>query len=113
MTGLRRIGVTMVAGSALFSLAACSRTSDGTIVANNMPMEMPGLNLAPKTPEFVPGWMRKQPEPDTYDANFPPPPEAENHRSRTKVRPPVVKSGSGKIACENKAVEGRVKMVCK
>lgn len=110
---LRRIGVTMVAGGALLSLAACSRTSDGTIVADNMPMQMPGLNLAPKTPEFVPDWMRKQPDPESYDANFPPAPEAQSQRSRTQVRPPVVKSGSGNIACENKAVEGRVRMVCK
>ena len=113
MTGLRRIGVTMVAGSALFSLAACSRTSDGTIVADNVPVQMPGLSLAPKTPEFVPGWMRKRPEPETYAANFPPPPETEDPAPRRKVRPPVVKSSSGKMACENKADQGRVRMVCK
>lgn len=112
MTGMRRIGVVMMAGSMMLPLAACSRTSDGTIGVDK-PVALPSLNLMPAKP-LVPSWMkRKPPEPDpaSVAANFPPPP-ATRTAPRRKTRPPVVASGSGNLACKNVSEGGRIRMVC-
>lgn len=110
MVDTRRIGMIVVAGSLLLPLGACSRTSDGTIVAEN-PVALPSLNLMPVKP-VLPSWMRrKQPEPVVAAANFPPPP-AKRTAPRRKPRPPVVKTASGKLECKNQTEGGRVRMVC-
>jgi hypothetical protein len=100
----------VMAGSLLLPLGACSRTSDGTIVADK-PIALPSLNLKPVK---MPSWMRKKPEPDpaAVAANFPPPP-AKKAAPRRKVRPPVVTTSTGNLACKNVSEGGRVRMVCK
>ena len=103
----------VMAGSLLLPLGACTRTSDGTIVAEN-PIALPSFSLVPAKP-LVPSWMmRKKPEPDpaAVAANFPPPP-AKKTAPRRKVRPPVVTTSSGNLACQNVSEGGRVRMVCK
>jgi hypothetical protein len=109
MGGTRGIGLMMVAGGIVLSLAACSRTSDGTIVH---PVVLPKVSLAPATPR-VPSWMKwKKSEPEMVVAeNFPPPPRKTPVR-RSKPRPPVVTSGSGNLACKNVTESGRVRVVC-
>ena len=111
MTGSRKLATMAFAGSMLLPLAACSRTSDGTIVADN-PVVLPSLNLMAVKP-FVPSWMRKKPEPERADvaANFPPPP-VKRTAPRRKPRPPVVTTASGKLECTNQTDGGRVRMVC-
>lgn len=103
----------VLAGSMLLPLGACSRTSDGTIVVEK-PVALPSLNIAPLKPT-LPSWMkRKAPEPEPVPAavqNFPPPP-ARKAAPRRKVRPPVVASGSGNLACRNVSEGGRVRMIC-
>jgi hypothetical protein len=112
MAGILRIGMMVVAGSMMLPLGGCSRTSDGTVVMDK-PAGLPSFNLAPgKT--LVPSWMkRKAPEPEPAAAaqNFPPPP-AKRTAPRRKARPPVVATGSGKLACKNVSEGGRVRMVC-
>lgn len=102
----------MLIGGLAFAPAGCSRTSDGTIVADN-PVSMPNFDMPQMS---VPSWMRRQPaEPEPVAANFPPPPVVEAAGpppTRRKARPPVVRSGSGSISCENKTEGGRVRMVC-
>ena len=62
MTGSRKLATMAFAGSMLLPLAACSRTSDGTIVVDK-PVVLPSFNLMAAKP-LVPSWMRKKPEPD-------------------------------------------------
>ena len=111
MTGSRKLATMAFAGSILLPLAACSRTSDGTIVADN-PVVLPSLNLMAVKP-FVPSWMRKKPEPEPADvaANFPPPP-VKRTAPRRKPRPPVVTTASGNLECRDQTDGGRVRMVC-
>lgn len=105
-----RIGAIMLAGGMLLSLAACSRTSDGTIVANN-PMPLPKLDLAPTKP-FGPAWMNRKPQqPEASAVTFPTPPETRTPQRR-KTQPPVVASNAGKLECSNVSEGGRVRMVC-
>ena len=100
----------VVAGSMMLPLGACSRTSDGTIVMDK-PVVLPSLNIAPLKP-VLPAWMkRKAPEPGPVALNFPPPP-AKKTAPRRKTHRPVVKSGSGNLACKNVSEGGRVRMVC-
>lgn len=68
--------------------------------------------MIPSVDPFVPSWMRKKPQPEPVAANFPSPPETEQQRSRRKTQPPVVRSSSGNLSCENKTEGGRVHMVC-
>jgi len=111
MVGLNKIGAMMVAGGMLLSLAACSRTSDGSIVVDT-PVDLPGLNLAPPKPA-VPSWMKfKSAKPGPVGSSFPPPP-ATKAAPKRKVQPPVVKANSGKLDCKNQTENGRVRMVCK
>lgn len=111
MSGSRSIGTIFVACSAFLTLAACSRTSDGSIVADDR-IPMPDMTL-PSVDPIVPSWMRKKPQPEPVAANFPPVPETERPRARAKTSPPVVRSSSGNLSCENKTEDGRVRMVCK
>lgn len=111
MSGMRGIGMVVATSGVLLSLTACSRTSDGTIVSD-LPMEMPGVSLAPAAPAYVPSWLKRKPPEAEAAPNFPPPPEVRK-RQRRKAGPPVIKTGSGDIACENKKVDGRVRMVCR
>ena len=111
MNGMRGIGMVVATGGILLSLTACSRTSDGTIVSD-LPMEMPGVSLAPTAPAYVPSWMTRKPREPEAAPNFPPPPETRKGQRR-KAGPPVIKTGSGNIACENRKVDGRVRMVCR
>ena len=111
MTGSRKLATMAFAGSMMLPLAACSRTSDGTIVMDN-PVALPSLNLMAAKP-FVPSWMRKKPEPEPAEiaANFPPPP-VKKTAPRRKPRPPVVATASGELECRNQTDGGRVRMVC-
>ena len=111
MVGTRRVGMMVVAGSLLLPLGACSRTSDGTIVMDK-PVALPSFDLMPAKPLF-PSWgRRKQPEVKQASAapNFPPPPR--KAATKRKVRPPVVTTPSGDLACKNVSEGGRVRMVC-
>jgi hypothetical protein len=110
MSGSRRIGMIVIACGALWTLAACSRTSDGTIVADSR-IPVPDMTL-PSVDPLVPSWMRKKPKPEPVAATFPPAPETEQPRARRKTQPPVVRSKSGNLSCENKTENGRVHMVC-
>lgn len=103
----------VVAGSMMLPLAACSRTSDGTIVMDK-PVALPNLHL-PSAEPLIPSWMKRKPEPAPVSVaqNFPPPPENEKKAApRRKARPPVVATGSGNLACKNVSQGGRVRMVC-
>jgi len=100
----------MIAGGLLLSLAACSRTSDGSIRVET-PVDLPGLNLAPPKPA-VPSWMRfGSAKAEPVGPNFPPPP-APKAAPKRKTQPPVVKANSGKLECRNRTENGRVRMVC-
>lgn len=99
----------VVAGSMMLPLAACSRTSDGTIVMDK-PVVLPSLNL-PSAEPLIPSWMKRKPEPAPVARNFPPPP-AKKTTPRRKAHPPVVTTGSGNLACKNVSEGGRVRMVC-
>ncbi len=99
----------VVAGSMMLPLAACSRTSDGTIVMDK-PVALPSLHL-PSAEPLIPSWMKRKPEPVPVAENFPPPP-SKRAAPRRKTRPPVVTSGSGNLACKNVSEGGRVHMVC-
>ena len=112
MTGSRKLATMAFAGSMLLPLAACSRTSDGTIVADN-PVVLPSFNLMAAKP-LVPSWMRKKPQPQPAEiaANFPPPP-VKKTRPRRNPSPPVVTTASGNLECTNQTDGGRVRMVCK
>lgn len=111
MTGLLRIGAMITAGSLLLPLVGCSRTSDGTIVVEK-PAALPSFNLIPVKP-IVPSWMKRKPDPEPVaEPNFPPPPASRAAAPKRKTRPPVVTSGSGKLACKNVSQGGRVRMVC-
>lgn len=108
---LYRIGAMMVAGGMLLAVAACSRTSDGSIVVDT-PVDLPGLNLVPPKPA-VPSWMKfKSAKPEPVGTNFPPPP-ATKAAPKRKAQPPLVKANSGKLECKNQTENGRVRMVCK
>lgn len=112
MTGMGRVGMIVVAGSIMLPLAACSRTSDGTVVMDK-PAGLPSFNLM-QGKTFVPSWMKRkapEPEPAAVAQNFPPPP-ARRTAPRRKTRPPVVATGSGNLACKNVSEGGRVRMVC-
>lgn len=111
MSGSRSIGTILVACSAFLTLAACSRTSDGTVVADSR-IPVPDMTI-PSIDPIVPSWMRKKPQPEPVAQNFPEPPHTEQPRPRTKTQPPVVRSSSGNLSCENKTEAGRVHMVCK
>lgn len=102
----------MTAGSLMLPLAACSRTSDGTIVAER-PVALPSFNLMPGKP-LVPSWMKREPEPEpVVEPNFPPAPARKAAAPRRKTKPPVVvTSGSGNLACKSVSESGRVRMVC-
>jgi len=102
----------MTAGGMMLSVAACSRTSDGTIVVDK-PAALPSFNLMPVKP-LVPSWMKRKPDPEpVVEPNFPPPPAKKAAAPRRKTRPPVVvTSGSGDLACKNVSQGGRVRMVC-
>jgi hypothetical protein len=114
MVGTRSIGMIVMAGSLmLLPLLGCSRTSDGTIVADK-PVALPSFNLMPAK-SLVPSWMRRkerQPEPAVAASNFPPPP-ARKTAPRRKTVPQVVATASGKLECKNETEGGRVRMVCK
>lgn len=99
----------MTAGGMMLSLAACSRTSDGTIVVDK-PAALPSFNLMPVKP-VVPSWMKRKPKP-VVEPNFPPAPASKAAPPRRKAKPPVVASGSGNLACKNVSDGGRVRMVC-
>jgi hypothetical protein len=108
---LYRIAAVMVAASMLLAVAACSRTSDGSIRVDT-PVALPGLNLAPPKPA-VPSWMKfGSAKPEPVGSNFPPPP-ATKAAPKRKSQPPVVKANSGKLECKNQTENGRVRMVCK
>jgi hypothetical protein len=112
MTGMGRVGMIVVAGSMMLPLAACSRTSDGTVVMDK-PAGLPSFNLM-QGKTLVPSWMKRrapEPEPAAVAQNFPPPP-AKRTTPRRKTRPPVVATGSGNLACKNVSEGGRVRMVC-
>jgi len=111
MVGTRRIGAILVAGSVMLPLAACSRTSDGTIVVEK-PAALSNIRF-PEVKPSVPQWMRrKQPEPQPVaEPNFPPPPITAT-APRHRPRPPVVQSNAGKLSCKNVSEGGRVRMVC-
>ncbi|MCX7303777.1 MAG: hypothetical protein NTV73_05495 [Hyphomicrobiales bacterium] len=107
---MNRIGAIMVTGGLLLTLAACSRTSDGTIVMDQ-PVDLPGLNLVPPKPA-VPSWLKfKSAKPEPVGSSFPPPP-ATKAAPRRKLQPPVVATSSGKLDCRNQTEGGRVRMVC-
>lgn len=110
-SGLRSIGMLVFACSALGALGGCSRTSDGTLVSDNS-LHMPNMSI-PSVDPVVPSWMRRSPQPEVVAQNFPPPPESEQARPRRNAKPPVVRSNSGALSCENKTEGGRVRMVCK
>jgi hypothetical protein len=111
MSGSRNIGTILVACGALLTLAGCSRTSDGSIVAvSHIPV--PDMTI-PSVDPVVPSWMRRKPRPEQVAVNFPAPPQTEQPRPRRrKAQPPVVSSNSGNLSCENKTEGGRVRMVC-
>lgn len=110
MSGSRSIGTILVACSALLTLAACSRTSDGTIVADSR-IPVPDMTI-PSVDPIVPSWMRRKPQPEPVATHFPAAPQTEQPRPRRKAQPPVVRSSSGNLSCENKTEGGRVRMVC-
>lgn len=113
MSMTRGVSFMIIVSSLALLPAGCSRTSDGTIVADP-PVSLPSLSL-PRVRPIAPAWMSRQqpaPEPDMAAANFPPPPETERPAPRRKARPPVVRSSAGNLQCENKTDGGRVRMVC-
>ncbi len=99
----------LVAGGLLLPLAACARTSDGTLIVPKTP-PIPSVNLEPAK-RFVPSWMKADaPEPVVAN-NFPPPP-AKAAVPRRKAKPPVLTTKSGNLACRQVGEGGRVRMVC-
>lgn len=109
MSGTRRIGIVFVAGSLLLPLAACSRTSDGTIIVPRTP-PIPTVSMEPAR-RFIPSWMKRdEPEPAVAES-FPPPPQKKAAPRRT-ARPPVVTTSKGNLACRNVSEGGRIRMVC-
>lgn len=110
MSGPRSIGTILLACGTLLALGGCTRTSDGSLVADSR-IPMPNMNI-PSVDPMVPSWMRRNPQPEQVANNFPPAPQGEQPRPRRTAKPPVVRSNSGNLACENKTEGGRVRMVC-
>ena len=114
-TGASRAAAFALAGAWLLPLAACSKTSDGTVI---MPKPPAISSLVPSS-AFVPSWMRsKKPEPQpeiVAAAAFPPPPASSAPKAKRRIQPVIVRrNSSGKLACNNETgPNGRVRVVCK
>ena len=102
------------AGCWLLSLAACSRTSDGTVVMKKPPAIFTLLPVKP----LLPSWMRrKQPEAEeapVVASQFPPAPARKAAAPKKRLKPLVVRpDANAKLACVNQAgTGGRVRVVC-
>lgn len=112
--GLYRLAVLAFAAASLLPLAACSRTSDGTVI---LPKPPAVSSLVP-TERLVPAWMRRR-QPEAYDVAaaetaFPEPPPAARPAQR-RIKPVMVRrDASGRLACRNQTgANGRVRVVCK
>ena len=117
MLGTRRIAIISFAGCWLLPLAACSRTSDGTVIIEKPPAIATLLPVKPA----LPSWMRKK-QPEAEEAvvvasQFPPPPAPARKvaATRKRIKPIGVRpDANAKLACRNQTgAGGRVRVVCK
>lgn len=113
---LRKTLIVVAACSGLLPVAACTRTSDGTVV-----MQQP-----PSMSAMMPGWAKPRflrPQPSPAAATYDPPSEtarvAPSNASQRIARVRPVRAGvrvnsSAKLSCVNRTVAGggRVKVVC-
>ena len=108
MTGPYRFAVLGLACCGLLPLAACSRTSDGTVIVPKPPAVsslLPSWRLAgTRQPEPVPeSVVAMQVQPDLTPPDPP----------RAKAKPPVRLGPTAKLACHNQTeANGRVQVVC-
>lgn len=115
MTATRRIVLIALAGCWLLPVAACSRTSDGTVVMKKPPAISTLLPVKP----VLPSWMhKKQPEAEmapVVASEFPPPPARKPAAPKKRITPVGVKpDANAKLACLNQAgAGGRIRVVCK
>jgi hypothetical protein len=113
--GTHRIAAIFLAGCWLLPLAACSRTSDGTVVMKKPPAIS---TLLPGKPVLL-SWMRRKPsppeEPSIVAAQFPPPPERKAARAKKRMTPAAVRpDADAKLVCHNQTgSDGRVRVICK
>ena len=114
-TGVVRCAVIVLAGACLLPLAACSKTSDGTVI---LPKPPAVSSLVPVS-SFVPSWARRS-KPETSEtiiaeSRFPPVPESTPAPAKQRIKPVVIRRDpSGKLACANQTgANGRVRVVCK
>ena len=111
MISLRRIAFAVLLCAGLVPLAACTRTSDGTVV----------LKKPPAMPNLMPSFFRR-----AEISRFPPAPQPETQSAApvtaAKPSPPRRKAQSGPIkvaptgalTCKNEVQpNGRVHVVCK
>ncbi len=105
----------VLAGCWLVPLAACSRTSDGTVVMKKPPAISALLPVKP----VLPSWMRRKQsqveEAPVVASQFPPPPARKTSvTTRKRMKPLVVRPDtSAKLACRNQTGPGgRVRVVC-
>jgi hypothetical protein len=103
----------VLAGCWLLPLAACSRTSDGTVVVKKPPAISALLPVKP----VLPSWMRRKQtrvEETSVVSQFPPPPARKTAPARKRMKPLVVRpDASAKLACRNQTgAGGRVRVVC-
>ena len=114
LTGMNRFAAAALAGACLLPLAACSKTSDGTVI---MP-KPPAISSLVPVQSFVPAWARSRRQPEPYavavaETDFPEAPPASTPPRR--IKPVMVRRDSaGKLACHNQtASNGRVRVICK
>lgn len=111
MTSLRRTTFAVLLCAGLVPLAACTRTSDGTVV----------LKKPPAMPNLMPSFFRR-----TDNSRFPPAPQPAVQSAApvtaAKPRPPrrkaefgpVKVAPTGALTCKNEVQpDGRVRVVCK
>ena len=112
--GTGRFAAAALAGACLLPLAACSKTSDGTVIIP----KPPAISSLVPVQSFVPAWARSRRQPEPYavpaaETEFPETPPAS--ASPRRIKPVMVRRDStGKLACHNQtASNGRVRVVCK
>jgi hypothetical protein len=101
---MRRIAIIVVC-CGLFPVAACTRTSDGTVVMKKPPQ------ISSLLPSWTP-WKRRKADPAPVPVAFPPPPAAAPVKPRQKPLLPQARAMT--LDCTNRSdAGGRVRVVCK
>jgi hypothetical protein len=91
----------------LLPIAACTRTSDGTVV----------MRRPPSLASLLPGWARREArsgEPAIAEADFPPPAPEPAPPVQAASAPAILLGPSRTLACRNQSEPGgRVRVVCR